>query len=74
MSCFLLILPQSSHRYLPPLLVYKEPEPRNRNQYTLPKATLPKKGMVTIAVSNAVSKPAQNELQDKGKEGCFKGP
>ncbi|XP_072033052.1 uncharacterized protein [Amphiura filiformis] len=55
---------QSSHRCLPPLLLYKEAEPRNRHQYKLPKATLPKKGMVTLAVTNLSKKSTQNE-QDK---------
>ncbi|XP_038051285.1 uncharacterized protein LOC119724346 [Patiria miniata] len=47
---------QSSHCYLPALALYDKQTPRNRYEMKVPKATLPRRGLVTLQVKEAAVK------------------
>ncbi|XP_022103303.1 uncharacterized protein LOC110986028 [Acanthaster planci] len=56
---------QSSHRYLPALSLYEKQKPRNRYEVELPKATLPRRGLVTLEVKDAVANMAAKGVDTK---------
>ncbi|XP_033637909.1 uncharacterized protein LOC117298701 [Asterias rubens] len=56
---------QSSHRYLPPLTGYENQKPRNRDEMHIPKATLPRRGLVTLQVKEAATTMGQSKVDSK---------
>ncbi|XP_071798105.1 uncharacterized protein [Asterias amurensis] len=55
---------QSSHRYLPALTGYENQKPRNRDEMHIPKATLPRRGLVTLQVKEAATTMGQSKVVD----------